>query len=459
MSFLGISLAKEEAEVLSEMVENYNITIKPHYNVSVVDSHVNALNLSKNYLKYLPDCIARLEQLESIILDLNEFKNFPEPLKGLKKLTQISLRENKIATLPDWIGNFKNLKWLTLNSNQLTSLPDSFTNLLALEELDLSNNHLTTLPDSIELLKNLRKIDLRNNRLTSIPYKICLLKNLKEFSIEENWLIGKEDHQYIDRDLKSILRYCRKKLGIQIFISHAVADFYKYRIEDIASFLVAKPGIFQVIFCEQNLTGNIDEFMNENVPKSDLVLFMATKYSLLNSKDCKHELELAAENMIDIISIKASDIVEGDLKGAIFSHEYLNNLKIKEFNNFCNDLYEYIQQYIKKDVIAETWKGTSSEETDRKIFWLKNLTLDFMDSSDFYDYITENYDNLSIKLEKLKEQKTQWERFRTLKEIFLLSDSFIRRKTLSEDEMEKMEKKDIEWKRIQKNFKNKNKNK
>jgi len=75
----------------------------------------------------------------------------------------------------------------------------------------------------------------------------------------------------------------RRKLkarGIRVFISHAVDDFNKYRIAEIAKYLESHPEINHVYYCEEDLTGNIDDWMKKTVPRCQLLIFFSTENSL-----------------------------------------------------------------------------------------------------------------------------------------------------------------------------------
>ena len=58
----------------------------------------------------------------------------------------------------------------------------------------------------------------------------------------------------------------------------------------LGEYLEAKPEVYDVLLCEQDLSGNIDEFMDQNVPISDVIFFLGTNKSVFNSVDCAHEL-------------------------------------------------------------------------------------------------------------------------------------------------------------------------
>ncbi|MFX0176496.1 MAG: TIR domain-containing protein, partial [Candidatus Hodarchaeota archaeon] len=103
------------------------------------------------------------------------------------------------------------------------------------------------------------------------------------------------------------------KRGIHIFITHAVADYNRYRINEIAQFLENQKGIRYVYYCEADLTGNIDAWMQKTVPRCQLLLFISTEKSL-NSADCATELSIARDKGLTIIPVLGVGLSWDDLK-------------------------------------------------------------------------------------------------------------------------------------------------
>jgi hypothetical protein len=145
-----------------------------------------------------------------------------------------------------------------------------------------------------------------------------------------------------------INRVKNRKGPINMFISHKSDDFKKYRIAEIAKFLEKKKEIGNAYYYEEDLVGNIDDWMKESVPLSEILLFIATEKSLM-SKDCLNEINLAKENLIDIIPIKGLDISWEDLnkigldrmRGIPFSDEQRED----DFDEFCLELHNYSKKF------------------------------------------------------------------------------------------------------------------
>ena len=143
------------------------------------------------------------------------------------------------------------------------------------------------------------------------------------------------------------------KRGVRVFITHAVDDYGRYRINDIAHFLEKQKGIRYVYYCEADLTGNIDAWMQKTVPRCQLLLLMSTEKSL-SSADCVTELNLARDTGLTIIPILGVGLNWDDLKKLDVHREIGASFDPMEFEDFCNKLYQQIQIYKKSlNQIAE----------------------------------------------------------------------------------------------------------
>ena len=352
---------------------------------------IQKLNLADNKLETIPESISELRNLRKLDLSINKLNSIPESIGKLEFLKKLGLEHNQLESLPESIGNLKNLKNLNLRENKLENLPNNIGKLISLKKLNLKENQLNHIPESIGELNGIESLILGNNYLFELPWTIWKLKNLNFLHLDNNsW--KDEWEELASRDLPSILKFCQKRATINIFISYAVADFDDFHIKDISEFLAGQEEIYNAFYCETDLTGNIDDFMNETVPKCQLLLFFASNKSVFNSVDCAHELELARKHNIQIIPIKGKDVNWGELKeknlDRLLGHEFNEN----EFNEFCENLYEYIKQF-KRDVNL-----FDSEEAkfDKEKLNVQNLINRYLDSEEFNEILREN-------LEKFKE--------------------------------------------------------
>lgn len=95
------------------------------------------------------------------------------------------------------------------------------------------------------------------------------------------------------------------------------------------------------------MKGNIDAWMEETVPKSQLLLFIGTQQSIL-SKDCNEELRLARVNKIPRIPIRGLDLSWHELANVGLSRELGFEFDEKEFSKLCENLYIYICEFKRK---------------------------------------------------------------------------------------------------------------
>jgi hypothetical protein len=154
------------------------------------------------------------------------------------------------------------------------------------------------------------------------------------------------------------------KRGLRVFISHSVEDFSKYRIEEMVKYLESKKDIGRVYFCEVDLTGNIDKWMNKTIPRCQLLIFFTTENSM-NSNDCIHELNLARTNKLQIIPILGVGLKWEDLKDLNIDREFGSEFNPMEFEIFCNTIYEHIIKY-KKAVETEIMEEKRRKKNEIK---------------------------------------------------------------------------------------------
>lgn len=357
------------------------------------------LNLFKNKIETFPDVILELESLEELILAGNELvelperignlKNLqklelggwkggnnisilPESVKNLKYLKELDLRNNNFAIFPEPIVNLTSLEKLFLNGNKIKFLPESIGNLNSLEILNIKNNRLISLPESIGNLPSLNSLGLEGNNLSKLTKSIIKLKSLKSLSVSNNPWEG-EWTQIINQDVPKIFEICRKLHGITIFISHAWKDQNQYKIVQMSNYLdneskirensVNKININKVYICERDLIDDIWEFMKKNVPKSHILLIIATEKSL-TSKSCRYELFLAKKYNIEILPIKGIDIswkqmsqvnvIDQNMQSQGYLDLSQTDPKIEfkhengEINNF-NEVYKKLDLYLKNN--------------------------------------------------------------------------------------------------------------
>ncbi len=350
------------------------------------------LNLYNQGLTTLPESIGNLTSLTHLRLNNNQLTNLPESIGNLKSLEILDLSTNKFTTFPEVVLNLKFLKQLSLQNNRLTTLPESIGNLTSLRYLMVHGNELITLPESIGNLSSLVILHIYMNKLRNLPESFSQLKNLEAASLAKNDWKG-EWQELSSNDVPKILKLCRKLHGIDIFISHAMIDQEEYPIIELNKNLEKCEEVHNVHLCEEDLRDSIKAFMDNNVPKSQLLIFIGTKNSL-NSKDCLYELSLAKKFSIKILPIRGNDISVEDLKQIdLREHEQdfldLSILNVFEFNTEVFDkLHEYISSHQSE---LKMFKKEQEKLEDEKSNMWKNL-MDFADSNEFTEQLKDNFE-------------------------------------------------------------------
>ncbi len=381
------------------------------------------LLVSGNYLRNIQESIEDLKLLQDLYLYDNQLTILPNSIGNLSSLKELNLKNNKLKTLPDSIGNLSSLKKLDLENNQFTSLPESITKLKALESIEMENNNLKTLPEAIGLVKSLKILHLSKNNLTFLPESIGDLSFLQRLSIGYNQLSSlplsfgrcknlNYTHLYgnpwddewkdiTNLDTPAILKFCRGKTPIIIFISHSKDDKNKYNVNGLKKRLKEQEEILDVYSSGEN-----------DVSDSHLLLFIATNSSITDIQS-RHELVLALTNGIKIIPIKGTDIGFEDLKqidlnGGGYSYFDLSDKLGFEFDGetekmdaFCLNLYEYIKQYKRDFDLLNVEERKIDAEREN----VKSIIGELFESVEFREDLMENLTQLKELSEELKSKQ------------------------------------------------------
>ncbi|MFX1587911.1 MAG: TIR domain-containing protein, partial [Promethearchaeota archaeon] len=147
---------------------------------------------------------------------------------------------------------------------------------------------------------------------------------------------------------------------LRVFISHAVDDFRSYRIADIAKFLESQKEISHVYYCEEDLVGNIDDWMKKTVPRCQLLIFFSTDKSL-NSNDCMNEINLARKHGLQITPVLGINLRWEDLEKLNVNRELGKEFDPMQFDKLCKELYAYALKF-KEDLEKEA----QEKKTDKK---------------------------------------------------------------------------------------------
>ncbi|WP_426138656.1 leucine-rich repeat domain-containing protein [Psychrobacter sp. TWR1-1-1] len=137
-----------------------------------------------------PKALCQLKNLKSLNIFSKSLESFPDELGDLSSLTHFDMRGTQVQELPDAIGNLSKLTSIELYANEsLKALPDSFGNLTNLEKLEIRASDLKTLPSSIGNLNRLKSLGLYYNGLQSLPDSITNLKALEEIDVKGSPLL------------------------------------------------------------------------------------------------------------------------------------------------------------------------------------------------------------------------------------------------------------------------------
>ena len=134
-----------------------------------------------------PKVLCKLKNLKSLSVFSKSLERFPDELGNLSSLTRFDMRGTKVQQLPNSIGNLSNLRSIELYANEeLEALPESIGNLIKLIKLEIRAADLKTLPSSIGNLNKLKSLGLYHNGLQNLPDSITDLKALEQLDVSEN---------------------------------------------------------------------------------------------------------------------------------------------------------------------------------------------------------------------------------------------------------------------------------
>lgn len=143
----------------------------------------------------LPDEIAQLDSLETLVYMNCAFTEFPKVLCQLKNLKSLNIFSKSLERFPDELGNLSSLTHFDMRGTQVQELPDSIGNLSKLTSIELyANEALKALPECIGNLKNLEKLEIRASDLKTLPSSIGNLKQLKSLGLYHNGLQSLPDN-------------------------------------------------------------------------------------------------------------------------------------------------------------------------------------------------------------------------------------------------------------------------
>ena len=98
----------------------------------------------------LPEEIAQLDNLETLVYMDCAFTEFPKVLCQLKNLKTLKIFSKSLERFPDELGNLSSLTHFDMRGSKVHELPDAIGNLSKLTIIELyANEYLKVLPESI----------------------------------------------------------------------------------------------------------------------------------------------------------------------------------------------------------------------------------------------------------------------------------------------------------------------
>eukprot|EP00002_Diphylleia_rotans_P020019 TRINITY_DN387_c0_g1_i5.p1 TRINITY_DN387_c0_g1~~TRINITY_DN387_c0_g1_i5.p1 ORF type:complete len:736 (+),score=91.67 TRINITY_DN387_c0_g1_i5:1344-3551(+) len=92
---------------------------------SVGEFPLKYLNLSRNEIVFLPECLSRLRNLLNLDFSSNKVTHFPVFILQMTRLEVLSFRDNKIQYVPMSLANMSSLKSVSLELNPILNIPQS----------------------------------------------------------------------------------------------------------------------------------------------------------------------------------------------------------------------------------------------------------------------------------------------------------------------------------------------
>jgi internalin A len=147
---------------------------------------LQSLSLSSNQISVIPDALAQCSALQSLNLSSNQISVIPDALAQCSALQSLNLSSNQISVIPDALGQCSALQSLNLNSNQISVIPDALGQCSSLQSLNLNSNQISVIPDAIAQCPALQTLNLNSNQISVIPDAIAQCPALQTLNLNSN---------------------------------------------------------------------------------------------------------------------------------------------------------------------------------------------------------------------------------------------------------------------------------
>ena len=145
-------------------------------------ANLQTLILENNSLIELPNEIGTLKKLKTLQVASNQLTCLPNSLSKCKKLETIDLGFNQVTSLAP-LRKLTNLVTLLCNHNQITNLGLEYTNLKRLVTLQTKGNPLEFLSINISECSLLQEIGLAETKIVTLPASLAKCKKLKRVDL------------------------------------------------------------------------------------------------------------------------------------------------------------------------------------------------------------------------------------------------------------------------------------
>ena len=166
-----------------------------------LEGNLRTLDLSDNKFITLPIEISRFIHLKHLNVNKNKLNKIPDCVGALTKLETFSMCHNSLSQLPRTITNLINLKHVYLSDNHFKEFPLVFCGLKYLDVLDLSRNEIKCVPSEVVGL-HVTELNLNQNQITELSSNVADCPRLKTIRLQENCLQLQAIHSRILTDSK-----------------------------------------------------------------------------------------------------------------------------------------------------------------------------------------------------------------------------------------------------------------
>ena len=128
---------------------------------------VQALDLSRQRLKYLPRTLEQLPDLKYLLLNRNKLRDLPKWLSEMTDLRAILADHNQFDVFPVVLLDMPWVTQISMGENYIPAIPLDIDKMVSLEILELWGNVLARFPASLGDMPSLQALDLLHNEMTA----------------------------------------------------------------------------------------------------------------------------------------------------------------------------------------------------------------------------------------------------------------------------------------------------